>query len=190
MFGHLLTALATIGLGFVSAFVPIVNAEAMAATSGVVTTVASAAFIAIALAAGQTAGKVTIFYCAKLGRRSHDARRAQREQQALRVAVTTDEPGALKTATRTEAQADTKKDTKKDTRAARIARRLDRTFQSRRSSAGVTLASAAVGLPPLLLVSAAAGAAKMRIVDFVACCFVGRAARFAAIAIPIALAMH
>jgi membrane protein YqaA with SNARE-associated domain len=51
---------------------------------------------------------------------------------------------------------------------------------------GVVLLSAAVGLPPLAVVSAVAGVARLRVNLFVAACLVGRLVRFGAIAWPVA----
>ena len=51
------------------------------------------------------------------------------------------------------------------------------------------LASATLGLPPLALVSLAAGASAQRRWEFGAVCLIGRSARFAAIALPVVAAV-
>jgi membrane protein YqaA with SNARE-associated domain len=59
---------------------------------------------------------------------------------------------------------------------------------NRWSAVGVVLLSASVGLPPLALVSIAAGSLQMRRTDFVVCCLAGRVVRFSLIACSITLA--
>ena len=66
-------------------------------------------------------------------------------------------------------------------RFAAIAARL----RCRRSSAAVVLVSGALGLPPLAIVSVAAGANRMRRLDFLACCLLGRTARFSVMLLPL-----
>ena len=48
----------------------------------------------------------------------------------------------------------------------------------------MVLASASVGLPPLAVVSLAAGAAGQRRWEFAGACLVGRVIRFAALVLP------
>lgn len=50
----------------------------------------------------------------------------------------------------------------------------------------VVLLSAAVGFPPLALVSVLAGSARLRLPLFVSACLAGRLVRFVAIAWPVA----
>jgi len=66
--------------------------------------------------------------------------------------------------------------------------RATRALRSRRTGHPVVLASAALGLPPLLVVSLAAGASGQRRWEFALLCLVGRTARFAALALPAAWA--
>ncbi|HSX65902.1 hypothetical protein [Nocardioides sp.] len=63
----LLVVAAAIGFGFGSAIVPILNAEAYAVVSGTREPVAVAAFVALALALGQTTGKLLLFEAARRG---------------------------------------------------------------------------------------------------------------------------
>jgi membrane protein YqaA with SNARE-associated domain len=59
----------------------------------------------------------------------------------------------------------------------------------RRTGLPTVLASAAVGLPPLALVSLVAGASAQRRWEFGTLCLTGRVARFAALALPTAYAL-
>lgn len=56
-----------IGLGFGSAILPVLNAEAYAVVSGAREPVTVAAFVALALALGQTTGKLLLFEAARRG---------------------------------------------------------------------------------------------------------------------------
>lgn len=58
-------------------------------------------------------------------------------------------------------------------------------LRSRRAGPVVVLASAGLGLPPLAVVSMAAGAAGQRRLVFGVACLAGRTARFAALAAPL-----
>ena len=77
---------------------------------------------------------------------------------------------------------------RRDGRAARWAGRI-RAPAARRTGLPLVLASAAVGLPPLAVVSLAAGAAGQRRCEFGALCLIGRTARFAVLALPVAWAV-
>lgn len=67
------------------------------------------------------------------------------------------------------------------------AARIHRSLSEPRTARPLVLTSAAVGLPPLALVTVAAGAAGQPLRGFAALCFIGRAARFSAIAVPVLL---
>jgi membrane protein YqaA with SNARE-associated domain len=138
--------------GALSALVPVVNAEvyavaAAARDTGPVTTLV----VVLALAAGQTAGKVVIFEAARLGGSRFARRRAAR--------AATDRRG-------------------------RWSARIVGALRSRRTGLPLVLCSAAVGLPPLAAVSAAAGVSGQRRWEFAVTCLVGRSIRFAALALP------
>lgn len=60
----------------------------------------------------------------------------------------------------------------------------------RRTAVPLLVTSAALGLPPLALVSVAAGASGQRRGTFAVLCLVGRVARFTALAIPVAYATN
>ena len=60
-------------------------------------------------------------------------------------------------------------------------------LETRGSSAAVVLVSGSVGLPPLALVAVAAGATRMRLMDFLVCCLAGRVVRFSVVLVPLAV---
>jgi membrane protein YqaA with SNARE-associated domain len=62
----------------------------------------------------------------------------------------------------------------------RLLKRLDGRWEAN----SVVLLSAGVGLPPLAVVSIAAGAVQSRRVDFAVCCLLGRTVRFLCLTIP------
>ncbi|MDG4757310.1 VTT domain-containing protein [Micromonospora sp. WMMD710] len=150
-------AAAALGYGFASALVPVVNAEAYAVVAG---RAGGYAVIAVlALAVGQTAGKLLLFEAARRGG-GRLARRLARRNQSRSVAA----------------------------RVARWAEPVRRWLSHRRTGLPTVLLSAAVGVPPLALVSTAAGTAGLRHREFAAACLLGRVVRFAILALPSALA--
>ena len=116
---------------------------------------------AVALAVGQTGGK-WVWYVS--GRKGVEMRKRSLRKRSA------EEGGA---------QAEEEK-------AGRLAV-LTRRLHDRRSSAGIVLLSGSVGLPPLALVSVAAGATRMRLRDFLLCCLAGRTVRFGVMLLPLAL---
>ena len=74
-------------------------------------------------------------------------------------------------------------------RAARWHDRVCSLMTRRRTGLPTVLASAAVGLPPLALVSLVAGASAQRRWEFGTVCLIGRVARFAALTLPAAYAL-
>jgi membrane protein YqaA with SNARE-associated domain len=74
-------------------------------------------------------------------------------------------------------------------RAARWHDRVCSLMTRRRTGLPTVLASAAVGLPPLALVSLVAGASAQRRWEFGALCLIGRTARFAALTVPTVYAL-
>jgi membrane protein YqaA with SNARE-associated domain len=147
-------------VGYASALLPVVNAEAAALAGGAITSVPGAVAVSLALAVGQTAGKVTIFLGVRTG---HRLRRTPGPADHAKPA----RPGRLR----------------------RLGQRLLARLEHRGTGAGVVLLAGAAGVPPLLLVSAVAGTSRMRLLDFTLCCLAGRWLRFAVIAIPTALAV-
>jgi membrane protein YqaA with SNARE-associated domain len=149
------SVLMAIGVGIASALIPVVNAETAAGAAGLKMSVGLAIAVSIALAFGQTLGKICLFEAARKGAQVRAAR---------------------------------KKDTPKKPMPPwqrRLIERLDGRWQAN----GVVLLSAGIGLPPLAIVSIAAGAVQSRRVDFAICCLVGRTARFATVTISALILM-
>jgi membrane protein YqaA with SNARE-associated domain len=148
-----------LGYGFVSAFIPIINAEAF-----VVAAAAGAASLAwwgvVGVTLGQTAGKVAIFVLARKGvhRRFLRARTPRPARQPAR-------PWRARL----------------NAWSSRLMLQLDRTWVG----ALVVLVSAAGGVPPLAVVAVVAGLRRTPLVTFAVAVLVGRLARFAALAWPV-----
>ncbi|MCA0290898.1 MAG: hypothetical protein LCH82_04500 [Actinobacteria bacterium] len=143
----MLSVLAAVSYGAVSAFVPVVNAEVYVVAAARAS-VGTALAVALALAVGQSAGKVVIFETARRGAGCFAGKRATPRWAAL----------------------------------------VRDGFRRRRTAIPLVLAAATVGVPPLAAVSLAAGAAGQRRWEFTVLCLTGRAARFVALAVPLALA--
>ena len=149
-----------LGYGFVSAFVPVVNAEAF-----VVAAAAGAAALAwwgvLGVTLGQTAGKVAIFLLARKGvhrrfLRARPKRPARPPAGGWRAAV--------------------------HAWSSRLLLQLDRRWVG----GLVVLVSAAGGVPPLAVVAVVAGLRRTPLVTFIVAVLVGRLARFAVVAWPVA----
>jgi membrane protein YqaA with SNARE-associated domain len=153
IFEALASVVTALGVGIASALVPVVNAEAAVAGAGLTMPVTLALVISVALAVGQTAGKVLMFEAARKGAQVRKAK--QREP---------------------------KKPTPQWQQ--RLLCRLEGRWQAN----SVVLLSAGVGLPPLAVVSIAAGAVQSRRADFVVCCLLGRTVRFVALTSALLLA--
>ncbi|TPG19016.1 hypothetical protein [Pedococcus bigeumensis] len=153
-------ALGGLGYGIVSAFIPLLNAEAfvVAAAAGG----ASAAVWGVAGASlGQTVGKVAIFVMVRKGvhrrfLRERRRRPAQQPTSAWRLRL-------------------------RDW-SARLLLQLDRPWVG----GLVVLVSASAGLPPLAVVAVVAGLRRTPLAMFTVAVLLGRAARFAALAWPVA----
>ncbi|WP_405425813.1 VTT domain-containing protein [Micromonospora sp. NBC_00617] len=150
-------AVVALGYGLASALVPVVNAEAYVVVAGhrggpVVVAV-------LALALGQTAGKLLLFESARRGT-GRLARRLGRHSGSGRTAA----------------------------RAARWTGPIRRWLSRRRTAVPTVLVSAAVGVPPLAVVSVAAGTVGLRRWEFAVACLVGRVIRFALLVLPATLA--
>ncbi|RLP86775.1 VTT domain-containing protein [Micromonospora sp. CV4] len=150
-------AVVALGYGLASALVPVVNAEAYAVVAGHRGGHALVAVLALAL--GQTAGKLLLFEAARRGT-GRLARKLARRTRSGRAAA----------------------------RAARWAGRIRRWLSRRRTALPTVLVAAAVGVPPLAVVSLAAGTAGLRHWEFAVSCLLGRVIRFALLALPAALA--
>ncbi|MCG5460504.1 VTT domain-containing protein [Micromonospora sp. NPDC053740] len=150
-------AVVALGYGVASALVPVVNAEAYAVVAGQRAGHALVAVVALAL--GQTAGKLLLFESARRGS-GRLARTVAKRGKSGRAAA----------------------------RAARWTEPIRRWLSRRRTALPTVLASAAVGVPPLAVVSLAAGTAGLRRWEFAVACLSGRVIRFALLLLPAVLA--
>ncbi|RZT77255.1 hypothetical protein EV382_0403 [Micromonospora violae] len=150
-------AAVALGYGLASALVPVVNSEAYAVVAG--HRGGQAIIAVVALALGQTAGKLLLFESARRGSGQLAQKIAQRS-------------GAGRAAAR----------------AARWTEPIRRWLSRRRTALPTVLVSAAVGVPPLAVVSVAAGTTGLRRGEFAVACLLGRATRFALLALPALLA--
>jgi membrane protein YqaA with SNARE-associated domain len=153
----LVEAVAGLGYGVASALVPVVTADAYAVVAGGRGNHTVVAVLALAL--GQTAGKLLLFEAARRGT-GRLAQRLTRRGRPGRVAA----------------------------RAARGAGPIQRWLSRRRTGLPTVLVSATAGIPPLAAVSLAAGTAGLRHSEFAAMCLLGRVIRFAVLALPAMLA--
>lgn len=154
-----LSVVASLGYGFASAFVPVLNAEAYIGVHAVAAPLVLV-LVVVAVGIGQTAGKVVMFEGARSGRRMMHSRSARRERR--------DGPVAF--------------------RLRRWNARMLRLLERPRAGAVTVLSSASLGVPPLAAVSIVAGTSSQRRATFVLCCLAGRIARFAVLAAPLAYA--
>lgn len=157
MIAALLAIAASIGTGFASAIIPIVNAEAAVIAAALASPPALAVLIAIGISIGQTIGKVAMYEGARQGidrRRQHHTPKPREEMGPWRrrIAALNDQMIAM--------------------------------MRGRWSSNGILFVSASVGIPPLFATTIVAGGAKTRRVDFIVCCLTGRTARFLVLAAP------
>ena len=143
--------LAAAGVGFVSALLPVVNAEAFQAGSSLLQPPVLIAACTAALAVGQTGGKVVIFTTSRRGASRWRSAHAGRTSRA---------PALL----------------------GRVNARLLQWLSHPLGGPAAVAVSATVGVPPLALVSATAGASAIRCRAFVLACLAGRLVRFAGLA--------
>ncbi|MGL5850900.1 MAG: hypothetical protein ACRCZD_08990 [Phycicoccus sp.] len=163
-----LPVLLALGVGALSALVPVVNAEAfLVASVATVNGTGMRVALVVALAGGQAVGKVAFFLAARRGRsiRAGHRTRAGRSRRVPSPSTSSFRRRAGDLGTRSLAL-------------------LDR----RAPAAGVVLASASVGVPPLAVTSVAAGIRRTPLSLFLGCALAGRVARFGALAVPVALA--
>jgi membrane protein YqaA with SNARE-associated domain len=144
--------------GYGSGLFPLLNAEAFVVAAQASPRTAGAA-LAIALAVGQTGGKVTLFLLSRKGRSVAFARR--RRARALPV------PPVPRR------------------RFTRLLASLLRLVGSRRWGIPIVLMSAFLGLPPIYAVAILAGASRMRLWWFAPIVLFGRIVRFVLLAIGI-----
>jgi membrane protein YqaA with SNARE-associated domain len=142
------------GVGLASALIPLVNAETAAGAAGVKMSLWLAVAVSIALAVGQTVGKIFLFEAARKGAKVRARRRELEKEHAPKKPM----PAWQQ----------------------RLVKRLDGRWEAN----SVVLLSAGAGVPPLAVVSIAAGACQSRRLDFAVCCLLGRSVRFLAFTIP------
>ncbi|MDR1826054.1 MAG: hypothetical protein LBR27_12145 [Bifidobacteriaceae bacterium] len=165
---------AGLGVGFVSAVFPLVNAEAATLAAAAVGTLPVGVGGVCGLAVGQTAGKIVIYELTRAGRESKWlARLTARRPAADPAAVPPSRWSRFKAWVRRWG-----------------ARGVAAMERGRWPCAGVTLAAAGIGIPPLLVTAVAAGAIRMRRLDFAVVVLVGRLARFLVLAWPVLAARH
>ena len=152
-----LVLLLGLGVGAGSALVPLLNAEAYAVVAAGPATPWVGLGLAAALAVGQTAGKLVLFEAGRRGSGHLLGRLRGRLTERRRRAR---RPGG--------------------------ASRVSAWLTGRISGAATVLSAAVTGLPPLAVVSVAAGAAGQRRTTFACWCLAGRVVRFAALVLPAA----
>ncbi len=143
--------LVSVGVGAGSALVPLINAEAYVLAAALRLARPQLVLVVLALALGQTAGKVAFFEAARRGSTWFDRHRRPEKDH-------------------------------------RWARRIQGALASSRTGVPLVLTSAVVGLPPLAVVSLAAGAAGQVRWHFALACLVGRSVRFTAVGFSLAYA--
>ena len=159
-------------VGAVSAVVPLLAVEAYVVAVAATNPAGVGVAVALAAAVGQTAGKSAIFLAVRSAGRSRWSRRIHRhalEAMGRAGPVAPGQPGTSAWA-----------------RAGRLLRRLTAwslLVLSGPWGAAVVLLAAVLGVPPLLVVSAAAGASRLPLPVFVAACLVGRSVRLVALAL-------
>ncbi|MGH3354030.1 MAG: hypothetical protein ACRDPS_25435 [Nocardioides sp.] len=154
-------ALAATGYGVASALVPIFNAEAYAGVAGAAGSRLSALVAVVALALGQTVGKVIIYEAAGRGGKWWGRRFAR---------------GAEKDRT--------------GSRGRRWWDRAVVELGRPRTAVPLLAAAGVVGVPPLAMLALAAGVAGTNRVLFVVVCILGRTVRFGLFAFGVGVWFH
>jgi membrane protein YqaA with SNARE-associated domain len=206
------------GGGFLSAFLPIINAEALVGVGSLGMSIGAALAVAFAVALGQTVGKVVIYEAARRGsgsvmrrwRRRRSARCADDRGEFVLGAAAGADPdedpddgkstpdavgdGKADPGTPGEGKADpgtpddggtttSSDDVSSDAAGGGRWRRSLVWLQRPRAAGVIVLMSASVGVPPLAVVSAAAGVAKTPRPLFALTCLTGRVLRFGVLAV-------
>jgi membrane protein YqaA with SNARE-associated domain len=153
---ELLTLLATVGFGVLSAVIPFANAEAYVFTSQVSHSIDPVP-VALGIAVGQTVGKVLLFYGVRRGKNLPGVRHR-------RAALRSQPAGPVRARLRTALQT------------------LLALVGQKRWGLPTTFVAAVVGVPPLYAVALLAGATRMRLVWFAAVVLAGRVLRFGLVA--------
>ena len=159
-------------VGAVSAVVPLLAVEAFVVAVAATSPAGVAVAVALAAAVGQTTGKSAVFLAVRSAGRARWSRRLHRH--------------ALEAMGRAGPVAPDRSTSSAWARAGRLLRRLTAwavLVLSGRWGAAVVLLAGVLGVPPLLVVSAAAGASRLPLPVFVASCLLGRSARLCALAL-------
>jgi len=161
-----LTVLSALGFGVLSSILPVFNSELYIGVVAAAVQPATTALAVLAMAIGTVGGKVVLFLLARSGSDRLGIGKAQERQN--RPAATT-----------------------------RFRLWLRQTsdlllgWLGDRFLGPLTILIASIfGIPPLFLVAVMAGVARQNLILFSLAVFAGRLTRFAAVAIPIALAAH
>ncbi|MDR2380470.1 MAG: hypothetical protein LBE08_04740 [Bifidobacteriaceae bacterium] len=187
-----IAAIATgLGIGFVSGVFPLVNAEVAAAAFALQLDGALAWAAVIALALGQTGGKVLVYEAARGGRAL--SRRWQRRHRTAGPGLAEAELAGPEVAgAELPGEGPSQSGRALDGTRARFREwwtaaqdKLVAAMDRRWPAVGVVALSAVVSLPPLLVTAVAAGLLKMHRLDFVICVACGRIIRLGAIAWPL-----
>ncbi|MDR1189051.1 MAG: hypothetical protein LBK95_16640 [Bifidobacteriaceae bacterium] len=205
MIAELILAVASLGVGFASAFFPPVNAEllTLAAVAATTTTLRGAVATVVSVTVGQTIGKIIVYEATRAGRDLAQRRLDQTAAGVLGASSLADPVaradrsggrfiGRLTSPFRRGVRRPGRSHPRWDAFKAWLKRWSDRglaLMNTRGRCLAVLSVSATVGFPPLLLTTVAAGAVKMNRFDFVAVTLVGRLIRFGAVAWP-ALALR
>ncbi|WP_298802052.1 hypothetical protein [uncultured Pseudokineococcus sp.] len=161
-----------LAVGAVSAVSPVLPVEAYVAAVALARPTPTALAAAVAAGIGQTLGKTALLAATRSAGRSRWTRRLR--ERAHRRAAAAGPPDAPSATTTHRARL--------RARAARLSRvALD--HLGGRAGPLVVLLSAALGVPPLLLVTVVAGASPMTYRAFVPACLLGRTVRFCALAL-------
>jgi membrane protein YqaA with SNARE-associated domain len=156
---ELVALLTSVGLGAVSAIIPVVNAEAYVVGSQV-SAIAGPVLIAVGVGIGQTFGKLALFLSVRRGKELPFVRHRRAEARRRLVSPARARFRAI------------------------IARLLELVGR-KRWGLPIVLLAAVVGVPPLYAVALLAGATTMRGVWFAGTVLVGRVTRFVLLALGI-----
>ena len=162
----LLTVISALGFGVLSSIIPIFNSELYVGVVAAAAQPSTTVLAVIAMALGTVAGKVVLFVLARGGSQKLGVGKAQSRDSlpppTSRIRLWIRQTGDL----------------------------LLTWLGDPRLGPLTILAAAIFGIPPLFIVAVMAGVARQNIVLFSVAVFVGRLARFAMGALPIAYAAH
>ena len=162
----LLTVLSALGFGVLSSIIPLFNSELYIGVVAAAATQRATAMAVLAMAVGTVAGKIVLFVAARSGSERFGVGKAKdREERPVpttRLRLWLRQTGDL----------------------------LLSWLGDPRLGPLTILAASFFGIPPLFVVAVMAGVARQNIVLFSLAVFIGRLARFAVVAAPIAYAAH